>query len=345
MPQPVPHQLERAQLLDLYYYMRLTRTLEERLSLLKRQGKLVGNVYRSLGQEADAVGSAYALETSRGDVFAPLIRNVGSLLVHGATPLEIFRQNLATESGPTRGRELNFNFADLARGFVPHISSLGNMVPVMAGVALNFKIRGEPRVALVYSGDGATSTGSFHEGLNFAAVQRVPLVVVVEYNHYAYSTPARLQFAVEHLVDKVGAYGIPGVRADGNDVLEVYGVTREAVDRARNGHGVTLIELETYRRRGHAEHDDQRYVADGEIERWEQNDPLDRFAAKLTQDGGWFTSQDLAGRDARARREVDAAAEQCLTEAMPPGEAALGGVFADPPGTPRLWFRAADERR
>ncbi len=180
-------QLTPQQLVDLYYWMRLTRTLEERLVALYRQTKVVGGLFRSLGQEADSVGSAYALE--RRDILSPLIRNLGSMLVKGATPVEILKQYMAKGDSPTRGRELNIHFGDTDRGFIGQISPLGDMVPVMAGVTLSFKMRGEDRVGLVYVGDGATSTGAFHEGINFAAVQRCPLVVVVENNGYAYSTP------------------------------------------------------------------------------------------------------------------------------------------------------------
>src|SRR5437870_1058199 len=176
--------LSRAQRLELYYYMRLTRSLEEKLVNLYRQTKVIGGLFRSLGQEADAVGSAYALDRAKGDILSPLIRNLGSMLVQGATPLEVFRQYMAKAESPTRGRELNIHFNDLERGFLGQISHLGDMVPVMAGVTLSFRMRREPRVGLVYVGDGAMSTGAFHEGLNFAAVQRLPLVVVAENNGY-----------------------------------------------------------------------------------------------------------------------------------------------------------------
>src|SRR5206468_9907018 len=201
------------------------------------------------------VGSAYALEA--GDVLSPLIRNLGSMRVKGATPLEILKQYMAKADSPTRGRELNIHFGDTARGFIGQISPLGDMVPVMTGVTLSFKMRGEDRVGLVYIGDGATSTGAFHEGINFAAVQRCPLVVIVENNGYAYSTPTSKQTAAKQFVDKAVGYGVPGEQADGNDVLAVYETTKRAVDRARAGGGVTLIELMTYRRKGHAEHDNQ----------------------------------------------------------------------------------------
>src|SRR5947208_16534173 len=278
-------EMTRAQLLELYYWMRLTRTLEERLVALYRQTKVVGGLFRSLGQEADAVGSAFALR--REDVLSPLIRNLGSMLVKGATPVEILRQYMARGDSPTRGRELNIHFGDTVRGFVGQISHLGDMVPVMAGVTLSFKMRDEKRVGLVYVGDGATSTGAFHEGINFAAVQRCPLVVIVENNGYAYSTPTTKQTASASFKDKALGYGIPGVRADGNDVVATYQVTKEAVDRARSGGGVTLIELVTYRRKGHAEHDNQSYVPEGEIDRWaRENDPVDRYVTELRSKRG-----------------------------------------------------------
>ncbi len=332
-----PHGLTRVQLLELYWFMRLTRTLEERLVALYRQTKVVGGLFRSLGQEADAVGSAFALEPR--DMLSPLIRNLGSMLVKGARPVEILRQYMARGDSLTRGRELNIHIGDLERGFIGQISHLGDMVPVMAGITLTFRLRGEPRVGLVYVGDGATSTGAFHEGLNFAAVQRCPLVVIVENNGYAYSTPTHRQTAAARFADKGIGYGVPGVGADGNDVLEVYRVTREAADRARRGEGVTLIELMTYRRKGHAEHDDQSYVPAGEIERWAAaNDPLDRYAARLTGELG-IDPGELEGLDARARDEVDRATDEAERSPAPDARDALRGVYADPPAAPVLWYR------
>src|SRR6266581_1774194 len=232
----IPAELERAQLLEIYRYLRLTRSLEERLTALYRQSKVIGGLFRSLGQEGESVGSAYALERgSHKDFLSPLIRNLGSMLVMGAEPLEILRQYMAKATSPTAGRDLNVHFGDLERGFLGQISHLGDMIPVMAGIALTFKLRGESRVGLVYVGDGATSTGTFHEGLNFAAVQRVPLVVIAEYNHWAYSTPPEKQFAVRRLADKAQGYGIPAVTVDGNDVFAVYEATRLAAARARAG--------------------------------------------------------------------------------------------------------------
>ncbi len=338
---PIPAGLSREQLLEIYRYLRLTRTLEERLTALYRQSKVIGGLFRSLGQEGESVASAYALERGPNrDVLSPLIRNLGSMLVMGAAPVEILRQYMAKAGGPTHGREMNVHFNDLERGYLGQISHLGDMIPVMAGITLTFKLRGEPRVGLVYIGDGATSTGTFHEGLNFAAVLNVPLVVIGEYNHWAYSTPPEKQFAVKDLVERAKGYGIPAVAVDGNDVLAVYEATRLAVERARRGKGVHFIEVKTYRRKGHAEHDDQHYVPKGELESWaRENDPVDRYVKQLLHHG-WAEEQDLKDIDERVRGEIDEAIDACVEEPLPPSDSALGGVYANPPAAPRHWYRS-----
>jgi TPP-dependent pyruvate/acetoin dehydrogenase alpha subunit len=338
---PIPAGLTRGQLLEIYGFLRLTRTLEERLVALYRQSKVIGGLFRSLGQEGESVGSAYALERGRHrDLLSPLIRNLGSMLVMGAQPIEILRQYMAKADSPSGGRELNVHFGDLELGYLGQISHLGDMIPVLAGIALTFKLRGERRVALVYIGDGGTSTGTFHEGMNFAAVQRVPLVVIGEYNHWAYSTPTEKQFAVPHLVDRMRAYGIATSMVDGNDVLAVYAATRAAVERARRGDGVQFIEVKTYRRTGHAEHDDQHYVPAGELDRWaRENDPIDRYVIQLL-DNDWVTARELEEIDARVRAEVDAATDACAGEPPPRPESALPGVYANPPAAPLHWYRS-----
>jgi TPP-dependent pyruvate/acetoin dehydrogenase alpha subunit len=209
---------------------------------------------------------------------------------------------------------------------------------VMAGVTLTFKMRGENRVGLVYVGDGATSTGAFHEGINFAAVQRCPLVVVIENNGYAYSTPTSKQTAAARLVDKAIGYGIPGERADGNDVIATYEATKRAVDRARRGEGTSIVELISYRRKGHAEHDNQSYVPEGEIERWaRENDPIDRYVARLLSEG--VSAGELADLDARVLREIDEATDIAEQSGVPEPLDALEGIYADPPREKPLWFR------
>jgi TPP-dependent pyruvate/acetoin dehydrogenase alpha subunit len=333
-------ELERSQLLEMYRFLRLTRTLEERLVALYRQSKVIGGLFRSLGQEGESVASAYALDRGRhGDILSPLIRNLGSMLVMGARPIEILRQYMAKAESPTHGRELNVHFNDLEKGYLGQISHLGDMVPVMAGITLTFKMRGEPRVGMVYVGDGATSTGSFHEGLNFAAVQRCPLVVIGEYNHWAYSTPPEKQFAVKDLAEKAKGYGIHAVSVDGNDVLAVYAAAKHAVERARRGKGTHFIEVKTYRRKGHAEHDDQSYQPKDELERWaRENDPVDRYVKRLL-DNDWAEDSELAEIDRAVKDEIDQATDACIHEPLPPGETALTDVVVDPPATPRLWYR------
>lgn len=336
----LPAGLAREQLLEIYYYLRLTRTLEERLTALYRQTKVIGGLFRSLGQEGESVASAYALERGRRkDFLSPLIRNLGSLLVMGAQPIEILRQYMAKARSPTGGRELNVHFGDLELGYLGQISHLGDMIPVMAGITLTFKIRGERRVGLVYIGDGGMSTGTFHEGINFAAVQRCPLVVMGEYNRWAYSTPPEKQMAVEHLADRVKGYGVPAVSVDGNDVLGVYEATKYAVERARQGEGVHFIEVKTYRRKGHAEHDDQHYVPKDELEWWAtQNDPIDRYVKQLLHNE-WADEQDVKDIDERVRAEIDEATDACVDEPGPEPESALPGVYSDPPVAEKLWFR------
>ena len=340
-PSPIPHELSGEALLDLYRYLRLTRSLEERLAVLHRQSKLVGGLFRSLGQEGESVASAFALRRrsdGTGDVLSPLIRNLGSMLVMGAKPVEVLRQYMAKGDSPTGGKELNIHFMDLARGFIGQISPLGDLVPVMAGVTLSFRQRGEERVGMVYVGDGATSTGAFHEGINFAAVQRCPLVVVVENNHYAYSTPVAKQTAASAFVDKAAGYGAAGEQVDGNDVLAVYGAARRAVQRARRGEGVTLLEVLTYRRKGHAEHDSQSYVPEGEIDHWaETNDPLDRYLAVLLENG-WATEAELAAVDAEIDRELDDAVAEAESSNLPEPLRALDDVYAEERAA-RLWTR------
>jgi TPP-dependent pyruvate/acetoin dehydrogenase alpha subunit len=333
---PIPAGLGRAQLADIYYYLRLTRSLEERLTNLYRQSKVIGGLFRSLGQEADSVGSAYALE--KRDFLSPLIRNLGSMLVKGATPLQIFRQYMAKAESPTRGRELNIHFGDLEKGYLGQISHLGDMVPVLAGVALSFRMRREDRVCLVYVGDGATSTGAFHEGINFAAVQRLPLVCIVENNGWAYSTRTSKQTAVRLLVEKAAGYGVPGVRADGNDVLAVYEVTKRAVDHARNGGGVTLIELVTYRRKGHAEHDAQGYQPKDEIAEWEKHDPIERYERQLDETG-WMSRAERDAIQERIAAELDEAVTVAENEPFPAPESALEGVYGEPARIAPLWYR------
>ena len=322
------HGLQREQLLDIDYYLRLTRTLEERLVALFRQAKVIGGLYRSLGQEGESVAAAYALDYKQGDVVQPLIRNMGSILVAGAKPSDIIKQYMAKGDSPTRGRELNIHFGHPARdGFIGQISMLGDMIPVMAGITLAGRMQKKNLVGLAFIRDGGSSTGAFYEGMNFASVQKLPLVVVIENNAFAYSTPTSKQTAAKTLADKAYAFGCHGETVDGNDVFAVYGATKKAVDRARAGEGVSLLEVKTFRLKGHAEHDNQSYVPPELIEEWKARDPLERFERTLMEHG--FAAQDqFDAIQNRVRQEVDAATDEAERSPMPqPHEAALG-LFA-----------------
>jgi len=275
--------LTKEQLLQMYHFVKLTRMFDEMTVKLKRQAKLTGGVFTSLGQEATAVGTAFALENQ--DFIAPLIRDIGAVFVKGILPRTIFAQYLGRANAPSRAADVQFHFADLEKGFVGPISHLGDMIPVMTGILIAARMKRENRVAVAYVGDGTTSTGTFHEGVNFAAVQKLPLITIIENNGYAYSTPTRLQTAAANFVDKAVGYGIKGLSVDGNDIVACYEVMKEAVEYARGGNGSVLIEAHTYRRKGHAEHDNQSYVPEGEIEFWaKNNDPIDRYERFLRKE-------------------------------------------------------------
>lgn len=316
--------LTREQLLELYRYLMLTRLVEERLVNLYRQTKVVGGVFRSLGQEATAVGTCYAL--AKQDFIAPLIRDLGAVLVKGIRPREIFAQYMAKAWGPSEGRDLNIHFGNMEKGFIGPISHLGDMIPVMTGIALGARMQQKDVVAMAYIGDGGMSTGAFHEGLNFAAVQRLPVIIIAEHNWYAYSTPTRLQTAVENLADKAAGYGIPGHIVDGNDVVACYEVTKRAAEFARGGGGAVLIEAKTYRRKGHAEHDDQRYIDPAELEMWEKRDPVDRFTRHLLT-RNVATQSELDEIVAGVQREIDEDVAWAEESPMPDAEKAAYGVF------------------
>lgn len=317
--------LRQDQLLELYRYLKLTRLVEERIVNLYRQTKVVGGVYRSLGQEATAVGSAYALRPD--DFITPIIRDLGAVFVKGIRPREIFAQYMAKAWGPSGGKDLNVHFGYLDKGFLGPISHLGDMIPVMTGILLGARMQQKDIVGLAYIGDGGASTGAFYEGMNFAAVQRLPLIVIAEYNHYAYSTPTIQQTAVRNLAERAAAFGIPGYIVDGNDVVACYEATKEAIDYARKGRGAVLIEAKTYRRKGHAEHDDQRYVPKDEIEWWEQhNDPVDRFERYLL-DRKVADREKLEAITADVIREIDEDCEWAESSPMPEPEGAALGVF------------------
>lgn len=286
----------------------------------------MGGLYSSRGQEGISVATAYALE--KQDILGPMIRNLGSTLVRGFKPRDIFCQYMARASGPTKGRDCNLHFGDLERGVMGCISMLGALIPVMAGIALSFVLRGENRVALTYIGDGGTRVGDFHEGLNFAAVKNLPLVIIVENNQFAYSTPLTSQMKNTRISDFAPAYGIFGTTIDGNDVLEVYSTTRAAVERARGGGGPSLIECMTLRMKGHAEHDDAKYVPPELIEVWKKRDPIRRFEQYLF-DHRIMTQAEQKFINDRIIQELEADVAFAEASPLPDANTALPGVYSD----------------
>jgi TPP-dependent pyruvate/acetoin dehydrogenase alpha subunit len=317
--------LSRQQYLDLYYYMRLNREVEETMTRLFRQNKIVGGLYASLGQEAISVGTAYALE--KKDWMAPMIRNIGSLLVKGVPPRDIFTQHMAKFTSPTQGKDGTSHFGDLEiLHIVSPISMLGDLIPVMTGVAMAGRYLGQNIVAMTWIGDGGSSTGVFHEGLNLAASQKAPFVLILENNQWAYSTPVRRQVPIENLADRAKAYGIGSYIVDGNDVVAVYNTTKEAVDRARAGDGPILIEAKTFRRRGHAQHDPAEYVPQEQRAYWEKRDPITLYEKFLT---------DEKLLDAKGKKEIEDKITALLEKErefaenspFPPPELAAQGVY------------------
>jgi TPP-dependent pyruvate/acetoin dehydrogenase alpha subunit len=319
--------LTREQHLDLYYFMQLNRQLEERMVRLFRQNKIVGGLYSSLGQEAVSVGTCYALE--KRDWIAPMIRNIGALLVKGVPPRDIFTQHMAKYTSPTKGKDGTSHFGDLkVRHIVSPISMLGDLIPVMTGVAMAGRYLGQNIVTLTWIGDGGSSTGAFHEGLGLAAAQRAPFVLIVENNQWAYSTPVSRQVPIKNLADRAVAYGITSAIVDGNDIVAVYTAAKEAVDECRAGRGPRLIEVKTMRMRGHAQHDPAEYVPKQMFEYWRARDPIALYEKYLTENKIW----DAAAKseiDARIERELDVEQKFAEDSPLPPPALAEEGVYCD----------------
>jgi TPP-dependent pyruvate/acetoin dehydrogenase alpha subunit len=321
------HSLTRERQLELYYYMQLNRQLEERMERLFRQNKIVGGLYSSLGQEAVSVGTAYALETR--DWIAPMIRNIGALLVKGLKPRDIFTQHMARYTSPTLGKDGTSHFGDLkVHHVVSPISMLGDLIPVMAGVAIAGRYLAQNIVAMTWIGDGGSSTGAFHEGLNLSATLHAPFVVILENNQWAYSTPVSHQVPIKNLADRAVAYGIRSRIADGNDVLAVYHTTKEAVDECRAGRGPILVEVKTMRIKGHAQHDSAQYVPRRMLDFWKARDPITRFEKYLTENKLWDAKQ-KSEVDSRIERELDEDQKFAEESPMPPPELAEQGVYCD----------------
>ncbi|MGB7150172.1 MAG: thiamine pyrophosphate-dependent dehydrogenase E1 component subunit alpha [Terriglobales bacterium] len=320
--------LRREQCIEIYRWMLLNRRMETALENLYKQGKVVGGVYFGLGQEGCSCASAYALE--KDDWMGPMIRNQGALLVRGFRPADIMMQYMAKSGSPTGGRDTTSHFGDLKkRNVVAPISMLGDLIPVLTGVALGARLQGKNVAVMTWIGDGGQSTGVTYEGLNFAAVQNLGLVLVVENNLWAYSTPANMQFRVEDLAERAIGYGIPGVIVDGTDACQVYDACHEACERAHRGEGPTLIEAKMMRMKGHAIHDAAEYVPKPMFEYWKRRDPITRMEDYLVNKKKWLTAKENEGLIASVERQLEGERELAVNSPMPTPESAAGGVYCD----------------
>src|SRR5262245_38339897 len=312
--------------LDIYYWMQLARTFDERMLAYWKQGRGVGGTFSQRGHEAISVGAAYALGPS--DVVSPMHRDLGAFLLRGLTPREAFANLLGRETGPTRGRDANFHgMSYLDRGIIGYISHLPHSLPVALGVAMSFRYRDEPRVAMAFTGDGATNTGLYHEVLNMAGLYDAPLVIVVENNQYAYSTPCRQASKVKSISAHAAGYCVQTTAVDGNDVEAVHAVASEAVQRARAGEGPSLIEAHTLRMLGHAVHDGAEYVPRELLAAWEARDPLVCYRRKLAAAAA--TALQLDEIDRRCRDEVEDAVAFAEASPWPDPSTVTHGVYAD----------------
>src|ERR1700685_2511707 len=320
--------LDKKQSIEIYRWMLLNRKMETALENLYKQGKVVGGVYFGLCQEGVSCASAYALRED--EWLGPMIRNQGSLLVRGFSARDIMMQYMAKAGSPTKGRDASSHFGDIKnRNVVAPISTLGDLIPVLAGVALGARLQGRNIAVMTYIGDGGQSTGVTYEGLNFAAVQDLGLVLFVENNLWGYSTPADMQFRVKDLAERAIAYGIPGVIVDGTDACQVYDAAHEACERARRGEGPTLIEAKKMRMKGHAIHDAADYVPKPLFEYWRKRDCIARFENYLVNAKKWLTSQQNAALISDVERVLDEDREFAVNSPMPTPESAAGGVYCE----------------
>jgi TPP-dependent pyruvate/acetoin dehydrogenase alpha subunit len=317
-----PAHPEHLQLEDRIWLLRamlLMRGIEERAMSLYRQGKVPGSFYDGYGQEAVSAGAAFAMAPE--DRLCILHRDLAAHLIRGVTPVRILSQYMGRAGGITRGRDGNVHFGDRRLGCVGMVSMLPDMMLVATGMAMAFKLRGERRCALTWFGDGSTSRGDFHEAMNWAGVQKLPVIFVLENNQYAYSTPLDKQFAVDP-VERAAAYGFTGVTVDGNDAEAMFEATLAARRRAVEGEGPTLIEAVTMRMHGHAAHDDMKYVPKEQVEEWRRKDPIDRQIARLAELG-----VDAEAVRAEVKQQVDAAVEAALRSPMPDPASATQDLF------------------
>lgn len=310
---------------QLLYYMKLSREIEYRIErVLYRQGKIVGGVYVGRGQEAISVGTA--IHMTEDDVVAPTHRDMGIFLIRGVSVRRIIAQYMGRMTGVTQGRDGNMHMGDLKHNIIAFVSHLGDNVPVAAGVALTFKMRRQKNVAFCYSGEGATSRGDWHEGVNLATVHNLPIVFFINNNQYAYSTPMELQMPVKDVADRALGYGMPNEVVDGNDILAVYESAGRAVDWARAGKGPYLVEYKTFRMTGHSAHDDAGYVPKELFEEWAKKDPVDRFQKHLIE-AGELTDQEIKDMESEITATIDDAVQWADNSPYPDADDVTRGVY------------------
>jgi TPP-dependent pyruvate/acetoin dehydrogenase alpha subunit len=315
--------LERTDRLALLRYMLMMRLAEERALNLYKQGKIPGSFYDGCGQEAISVGAAFALAPH--DRACILHRDLGAHFVRGLSPARYMANYMGRSGGPTGGKDGNMHVGDRELGCVGMVSMLPDMALVASGMALAAKLRGEPRVAMTFFGEGSTANGQWHEAMNFAGIQELPVVFMLENNGFAYSTPNELEFAVDP-VERARTYGFSGLTVDGNDVEAVFEAAHAAVERARAGGGPTLIECRTMRMHGHGAHDDQSYVPEELLAEWRDRDPIALWEERLLEAS--FEPGELAGVRAQVEAEIERCATEALESPMPDPAIATEGVFA-----------------
>src|ERR1700733_9092077 len=307
------------------YYMVMMREMEDRIERkLYRQGKIVGGVYVGRGQEAIPVGIGLLAQPE--DALFPSHRDMALFLVRGVHPRQIFAQYMGRVGGLTRGRDGNMHMGDLRLNIVSIISAMAACVPVAAGAALALKYKGTRNVAFCYFGDGATSRGDWHEGINMASVLKLPLVLICNNNQYAYSTPVAHQMACANVADRGPAYGIPAEIVDGNDVFAVNAAARRALEHARGGLGPYLIECKTFRMTGHSAHDGATYVPSHLWAEWGKRDPIARLEQTML-DRGWIEAAQLEALRASLRSEVDEAIVWAENSPYPEASELLDNVY------------------
>ena len=340
--------LDREDLLGIYRNLLITRGIEERGHILYKQGKIPGSFYTGRGNEGAAVGVATAMGPN--DVGTPLHRDMGVHVTRGVEAWRIFAQYMGREDGPTRGRDGNVHMADSNLGLIAMVSHLPAMLPVAVGCALAFRIRDEKRVSVGWFGEGSSSRGDAHEAMNLAAVRNLPMVFICDNNQWAYSTPTHLGYAVEHLADRAAAYGFEGVVVDGTDVLAVYREAKNAIEKARNGGGPTLIECLTLRMEGHAVHDDAFYVPKELFEEWAKRDPIERFRGWLRENAD-LSNEEEEEITGRVKKLLNDALTRAEESPQPDPATLMEGVYATPEDldTPhhksREWPRRPISRR